>query len=85
MLARWCTGPAAEVAKSKLGTVADPDTFAAHMETHSTPFHEPLLPVMTAFRRAVFPAGRPWKYNSPQLYDVIMKPLRAGAEDLHQA
>ncbi len=84
-LARWCTDPAAEVARSKLGTMADPDTFATHMETHSTSFHKLLLPVMEAFRRAVFPSGRPWKYDSLQLYDKIMNLLRVGAEALDRA
>jgi serine/threonine protein kinase len=80
--ARWCSDPAAEVAKSKLGTVAKPDTFNADMKSQCSAFHKPLLPVMESFRRAVFPFGRPRIVPSLQLYDKIKQLLREGAETL---
>ncbi len=83
-LARWCTDPAAVVAKSKLGAIADPETFEATMKADCTPFYKPLLPVMLLFRQALFPSGRPQKLPSLQLYDNIKQLLREEATKLDQ-
>jgi hypothetical protein len=65
---KWNYVDMEELAKLKLGTVADEEIFRQTAAEYFTPYYEPLIPWVNRLRRAVFPGGGEWKEENRHLY-----------------
>jgi hypothetical protein len=70
-----------ELAKLKLGTVADEEIFRQTATEYFTPYYEPLIPWVNRLRRVVFPGGGKWKEEDMQLYSRMKEILQAAQKD----
>jgi hypothetical protein len=70
-----------ELAKLKLGTVADEEIFRQTATDYFTPYHERLIPWVNRLRRAVFPGGRKWKEEDRDLYARMKEILQEAQKD----
>jgi len=78
---KWNYVDMEELAKLKLGTVADEDIFRQRATEYFTPYYEPLIPWVNRLRRVVFPGGGKWKEEDMHLYSRMKEILQAAQKD----
>ncbi|KAK3681658.1 hypothetical protein B0T22DRAFT_387304 [Podospora appendiculata] len=79
---KWNYADTNELAKMKLGTVAQEALFTDTMTMNFTPYYASLIPLLNTLRKVVFPHGNPWEREEEMLYSQMRDILQQGAEDL---
>jgi len=73
---KWNYVDMEELAKQKLGTVAQEAIFMWTITDHFTPHYRPLIPLLGRLRKMVFPGGGPWEREEDGLYSRMREALR---------
>lgn len=71
-----------ELAEIKQGKVVEGDVFAQELETEVTDYCKPLIPCVKELREIVFPHGKRWRSQEPQLYSRMKSCLEQAIQHL---
>jgi len=77
----WNFEDDSSVVRSKLSTIGEESTFLKIMEGSFTSYYKPLIPWVDRLRRKIFPDGRRWKKQDPELYFSMKRILREARKD----
>ncbi|CRK23262.1 hypothetical protein BN1723_003017 [Verticillium longisporum] len=69
------------LAEKKKGVIADEEDFLHKAEKNFSPYYRSLIPWVNRLRRRVFPNGRRWKKQEPELYPSMKKILSDARKD----
>ncbi|CRK29157.1 hypothetical protein HYQ45_015072 [Verticillium longisporum] len=69
------------LAEKKKGVIADEEDFLNKAEKNFSPYYQSLIPWVNRLRRKVFPNGRRWKRQEPELYPSMKKILIDARKD----
>ncbi|RSL57392.1 hypothetical protein CEP54_008310 [Fusarium duplospermum] len=78
---KWNYTGTKELARMKLGVVAEEALFIETITDNFTPHYEPLIPVLNRLRKLVFPQDKPWKREDERLYSRMREILRKDWEE----
>ncbi|KAK3689226.1 hypothetical protein B0T22DRAFT_513416 [Podospora appendiculata] len=73
---KWNYADTNELAKMKLGTVAQEALFTDTMTMNFTLYYASLIPLLNTLRKVVFPEGNPWEREDEKLYSRMTDILR---------
>ncbi|KAF7877418.1 hypothetical protein EAF04_001095 [Stromatinia cepivora] len=77
----WNYGGDSDLAKNKMGTIFDEQDFLEYAEHDFTPYYLPLVRWVNKLRRVVFPDGKRWKNENPELYSSMGEILGEASEN----
>lgn len=77
----WNYANMGQLAKLKLGTVADEDILRSTMTEYCTEYYKPLIPWVIRLSRVVFPDGKSRKVVDEDLYSSMTSVLQAAQQD----
>ena len=78
---KWNYMDTEELAKLKVGEVAHESYFIKSAEGTFTPYYQSLIPWVNRLRKVVFPNGRTFERDDPELYYRMKEVLRKAQED----
>ncbi|KAK5998601.1 hypothetical protein PT974_00982 [Cladobotryum mycophilum] len=77
----WNYVQPSELAKLKKGEISDEGDFIKTAEESFTLCYQPLIPWVNRLRKVVFPNGRRWEKENPELYMRMKEVLREAQQD----
>lgn len=81
MFDKWNYVDMEELAKLKLGTVAQETIFLRTVTENFTPYYKPLIPWVNRLRKVVFPKDKPWEKEDRSVYSRFRAILKKAKED----
>lgn len=73
----WNYADTEQLAKLKLGTIANETIFMRTVTNNFTPHYKALIPMMNELRKVVFPKNNPWERENKKLYSQMQEILRS--------
>jgi|SRR5271163_4711279 hypothetical protein len=78
---KWNYMNTKELARMKLGVVAEEDIFSKTTTEYFTEYYELLIPWLNRLRKVAFPDGGRWKREDRELYSWMKEILREARMD----